>query len=227
MKKTILAAAIVILSIVAISCGDVSTSPSDINMMRIQHTVITAETSDPQEIEIPKDTVKRDRVGRKKDTIENPRDTDRKVPPTIFGDLLIKLNLSPEQRVIVEKLLAEHKSCTENCTKILRTAESEVMEKARRQEKEIKDALKAGRITKEQAKQRLDALKSKTDAELKNLPVRKSVQECMQSCDASFINSLERILSQNQKIILKKWIYSKSKRGTTERKDTVVVKPRG
>jgi Spy/CpxP family protein refolding chaperone len=89
---------------------------------------------------------------------------------------------------------------------------------ARLEEQKIKDAVKAGTITKEVARRELAQLKKSTQERLKALP-REKVRECLQGCDTQFLNSLKEILTPEQKIILEKWIASRQKRGTTDDKN--------
>ena len=211
------------------ACSDVVNAPIEPQEVRSTYTPTFSDIQ-PIEVDGPKrDTVKKDTTERKKDTTDRGRkDTVKRVPPTIFGDLLVKLNLSPVQKPVVEKLLAEYRSCVENCTKAMRDAEAKIFAAARAQEKEIKKAVEAGTITKAQARERLNALKKSVNEQLKNLPIRANVQECIKTCDAAFLAQLERILTPEQKLILKSWLEARTKRGTSGGgKDTVVVNPRG
>ena len=151
--------------------------------------------------------------------IERPNpDNGKKVAPSPFVDLLRLLNLTPEQRPLVERLLIQHRECTQSCIETLKTAEREILMNARVEENKIKDAVKAGTITKEVARRELAQLKKSTQERLKALP-REKVRECLKGCDTQFLNSLKEILTSEQKIILEKWIASRQKRGTTEDKN--------
>ena len=228
MKNVILSIAFLLGILMVPSCSDITTKPEEPNAMYFQ---VNSDGSyaEPDAVgERPnRDSVKKDTTDRKRDTTTGRKDTVKKAPPTIFGDLLNKLNLGPDQKAIVERLLAQHKACVEECVKPLKAAEAEILAKARKQEAEIKKAVEAGTITKAQARVKLAALKANVNKALKSLPVRRSVQECIKACDATFINGLERILSADQKIILKSWLDSRAKRGTSGKKDTTDVKPRG
>jgi Spy/CpxP family protein refolding chaperone len=150
---------------------------------------------------------------------ERPKpDNGKKVTPSPFADLLRLLNLTPEQKPLVERLLVQHKQCTQSCIETLKTAEREILMNARIEEKKIKDAVKAGTITKEVARRELAQLKKSTQERLKALP-REKVRECLQGCDTQFLNSLKEILTPEQKIIVEKWIASRQKRGTTDDKN--------
>jgi len=151
--------------------------------------------------------------------IERPKpDNGKKVETSPFVDLLRLLNLTPEQRPLLERLLTQHKQCTQSCIETLKTAEREILMNARIEEKKIKDGVKAGTITKEVARRELAQLKQSTQEKLKLLPKDK-VRECLQGCDTQFLNSLKEILTPEQKIILEKWIASRQKRGTTDDKN--------
>lgn len=209
MKTTILYVALLFGTLLP-SCSDMTTMPEEPKAIYVQQNS-DATYSLPEAI---KERPNRDTT--KKDTV-------RKAPPTIFGDLLAKLNLTPDQKVIVERLLIQHRACIDECVKPLKAAEKEILERARLQEQEIKKAVETGKITRAQAREKLFALKEKTKKALKELPVRAKVQECIKSCDAAFIDSLAKILSPDQKITLISWLDARSKRGS-DKKDTVVVK---
>jgi len=233
MKTTILTIVLALTILIVPSCSDITTSPDQQMLTEYVQTNPDATNNEvspigerPNKDTVKKDTSdkKRDTVGRKKDTTEKKRDTTKKEVPSIFNDLLIRLKLTPAQRVLVEKLLAEHRACVENCVLPLREAEKEIQTRSRIAEEQIKKALANGEITRTQAREKLNALKQRVNFELKNIPIRKSTQECIKSCDSSFISQLEKILSPEQKKTLKLWLEQKSKRGQSDKKDTVVVK---
>ena len=158
--------------------------------------------------------------------IERPKpDNGKKVAPSPFIDLIRLLNLTPEQKPLVERLLIQHRECTQSCIQTLKTIEREILMNARIEEKRIKDAVKAGTITKEVARRELAQLKQSTQEKLKALPKDK-VRECLKECDTRFLNSLKEILTPEQKIKLERWIASREKRGT-DKKDTTNTKGRG
>lgn len=202
--KTILLAYITILSIGLIGCSNMGTEPTD--------------QTQPYSTYNPYDgTTQGGEVGErgKKDSVR--KDTTNKPRPTIFGDLLQKLNLTSEQKPVVERLLSEHKACVDACVKGLKDAERQIIMNARLEEAKIKELLKKGEITGDQARRELRQLREKTNAQLKELPKAK-VRECVKSCDETFIAKLKEILTPEQKTILEKWLVSRNKRGTTDDK---------
>lgn len=202
--KTILLAYITILSIGLIGCSDISTEPIQENS---SYSMVNSNDESTQGGEVG-ERGKKDSV--RKDTTNKPR-------PTIFGDLLQKLNLTSEQKPVVERLLSEHKACVDACVKGLKDAERQIIMNARLEEAKIKELLKKGEITGDQARRELRQLREKTNAQLKELPKGK-VRECVKSCDDQFIVKIKEILTPEQKTILEKWLVSRNKRGTTDDK---------
>ncbi len=199
--KTMLLSIITVIGLVSVAgCSNTETGPTEPNAI---YTTMVAN---------PDGTVS-------EQVIERPKpDNGKKVESSPFVDLLRLLNLTPEQRPFVERLLRQHKQCTQSCIETLKTAEREILMNARIEEKKIKDGVKAGTITKEVARRELAQLKQSTQEKLKALPKDK-VRECLQGCDTQFLNSLKEILTPEQKIILEKWIASRQKRGTTDDKN--------
>jgi Spy/CpxP family protein refolding chaperone len=198
--KTTLLSLIAVFSLAIVGCSNTETGPTEPEAMYTTMGFNSDGSISEQPIERP-----------------NP-DKGKKVAPTPFVDLLRLLNLTPEQRPLVERLLIQHRECTQSCIETLKTAEREILMNARLEEKKIKDAVKAGTITKEVARRELAQLKKSTQERLKALP-REKVRECLQGCDTQFLNSLKEILTPEQKIIVEKWIASRQKRGTTEDKN--------
>ena len=198
--KTTLLSLIAVFYLAIIGCSNTETGPTEPEAMYTTMVVESDGSISEQPIERP-----------------NP-DKGKKVAPSPFVDLLRLLNLTPEQRPLVERLLIQHRECTQSCIETLKTAEREILMNARVEEQKIKDAVKAGTITKEVARRELAQLKKSTQERLKALP-REKVRECLQGCDTQFLNSLKEILTPEQKIILEKWIASRQKRGTTDDKN--------
>ena len=200
--KTTLLSIIAVLSLGLIGCSDMSTEPVQ---GELDYSIVT-----------PYDGITNDgEVREKRDSVR--KDTENKSRPTIFGDLLVKLKLTPEQKPVVERLLAQHKSCVEACAQGLKDAEREILMNARVQEESIKTKVKSGELTKEQGRLQLRQLREEIKLKLKSLPKEK-VRECVKSCDDQFIAKLKEILTPEQKITLERWINSRNKRGSTEDK---------
>jgi len=201
MKTTLLSLITVLLALASVGCSNMGTEPTDEAPLYSTYNPYDESTQSGQVEERKPD---------RKDTANKPR-------PTIFGDLLVKLNLTSEQKPIVERLLAQHRACVEACVQGLKNAEREILMNARLQEEAIKTKVKNGELTKEQGRLQLRQLREETQIKLKALP-KERVRECVKSCDTTFIQQLKEILTTEQKIILEKWVASREKRGTTDDK---------
>ena len=202
--KTTLLSIIAVLSLGLVGCSNIGTEPTDSSPLYATYNPNEESTQGGQVEE-----------RGKKDSVR--KDTTKKSRPTIFGDLLVKLKLTSEQKPVVERLLAQHKACVEACVQGLKNAEREILMNARLQEESIKTKVKSGELTKEQGRLQLRRLREETQIKLKSLPKEK-VRECVKSCDTTFIQQLKEILTPEQKIILEKWVSSREKRGTTDDK---------
>lgn len=202
--KTTLLSIIAVLSLGLVGCSNMGTEPTEETAVFSAYNPYDESTQGGEVGE----RGKKDSV--RKDTVNKPR-------PTIFGDLLVKLNLTSEQKPVVERLLAQHRACVEACVQGLKNAEREILMNARLQEEAIKTKVKNGELTKEQGRLQLRQLREETQIKLKALP-KERVRECVKSCDTTFIQQLREILTPEQKLILEKWIASREKRGTTDDK---------
>ena len=189
--KTAVFSIITIVSLVLVGCSDIGTEPTEQNTRFVTYNPYV-------------DSVHGEEVGErgKKDSVR--KDTTNKPRPTIFGDLLARLNLTAEQKPVVDRLLSEYTTCIDACVKGLKDAEREIMINARLQEKTIKEKVKKGEITREQARRELRQLREQVNMQLKELPKDK-VRECVKSCDTTFLLKLKEILSSEQREILQRW----------------------
>jgi hypothetical protein len=151
--------------------------------------------------------------------VEPPSDKNEKSRKpqvgSIFQDLLIKLKLTNEQKPLVETLLKKHKECAENCVRLLKDAEREILMNAKIKRDQLKKDFDSGKITREEYRKLTAEIRSTVSTELKTLPEKMKIRECLQTCDSVFINALENILSPDQKIVLRSWLETRSKRGTS------------
>ena len=209
--KTTLLSIIAVFSLGLIGCSNVGTEPTESAPLYAVQNPYDGETQSEE-------------VGDKK---PEKRDTVRKQPQeTIFSDLLQRLNLTPEQKPIVERFVSEYRSCVESCVQGLKVAERQILMNSRIQQDAIIAKVKSGELTKEQGRLQLRQLREETQTKLKALPKDK-VRECVKSCEEQFIAKLKEILTPEQKITLERWVVIRTQRGTGPTKDTTNTKGRG
>lgn len=126
-----------------------------------------------------------------------------------FADLLRHLNLSDDQKGAVEGLLASHRECVASALESLRAAEKEIISAARAAAEEIKQQVKDGTLTRDEARAKLRAISERTRQALKALPGREEARKAMKSCDDTFLRGLSEILTPEQTAILKRWLDSR------------------
>ncbi|MBC8124681.1 MAG: hypothetical protein H7X70_03005 [Candidatus Kapabacteria bacterium] len=132
-----------------------------------------------------------------------------------FSDLLRHLNLTAEQKVTVDRLLASHSDCVKAALENLRAAEKAIVQAARAAAEAVKQQVKDGTLTREEAREQLRAISKRTHEALRNLPGREEARAAIKACDESFIRGLSEILTEDQLAILKRWLASRNHGGTT------------
>jgi hypothetical protein len=197
MKKIFLKLSLLSILFIPIGCGDTNiTDPNDYSVKISENdSAVTAAAEPP---------TKNDRTSPSK-----------KGNAGIFQDLLVKLDLTIEQKSLVDTLLIRHKECTANCIKILKDAERTILINTKVQNAQLKKDLDSGKITREEFRKLSNEIRKATHLELKSLPEKTKVRECLVACDSEFILRLERILNDTQKDKLKAWLELKAKRGTS------------
>jgi hypothetical protein len=117
-----------------------------------------------------------------------------------------RLNLSAEQRGTVGRLLNAHNDCVKSALEALRAAEKAILEAAKAREREIKQQVRDGAITREEARTQLRALNQRTREALKSLPGREEARAAVKACDDAFIAALRGLLDEKQAGILDSWL---------------------
>ncbi len=138
--------------------------------------------------------------------------SDKKAPMSPFDRLLAALNLTPDQKAVVERLQSAHKDCANAALEALKTAERAILERAKAKSEEIKGAAKAGTITREEARTQLRDLNKATREAIKSLPEREAARTALKACDDAFLARLGSILDEKQKVILDNFIKSRDAR---------------
>lgn len=201
MKSFFMYNVVIALSLFSIACSNIADPVGDTTQIPLIVQSIPTETNIHMD-----NTENTDADNLKK------REPQRSTIP-VFRDLLLKLKLTDEQKPIVDKFLTGYTSCINQCRSALKAAEREILTNARITEEQIKKDLDAGVISKSESREKRAALRKAVNEQLKNIPIRNNVKECMQSCDAAFIKNLEPILNPDQLQILKQWIELKRKHG--------------
>lgn len=144
---------------------------------------------------------------------ENPRDfrdkNDDRRPRFLHGPfdrLLRALKLTEEQKGQVGEFLAAHKECVGAAMQVLRDHVSTIMEEANQARADVIEKLRAGEITREEARAAIREINQRAREALKNSDVIARVREMLKACDEEFIEKLKGILTPEQLEILQRWL---------------------
>lgn len=138
--------------------------------------------------------------------------SDKRAPMGPFDRLLASLNLTPEQKAMVERMQNAHKDCVKAALDALKAAERAILERAKAKAEEIKASVKAGTTTKEEARTQLRDLNKATREAIKSLPEREAARAAVKACDDAFITGLGSILDEKQKAILDQFVKARDSR---------------
>ena len=130
-----------------------------------------------------------------------------------FDRLLAALNLTDEQKAQVAALQEAHKACATAALEALRAAERALLAKAKAEVEAVKAEVAAGTKTKEEARAAIREINKATREALKNLPERAAAREAMKACDDAFLTGIRSILTEDQIVILEKFLADRAARG--------------
>lgn len=159
--------------------------------------------------------------------VERPGSDMRRTP---FGPLLQALKLTPEQQETVKGLLAAHEDCMKAAMGELRKSEREILAPFNAQRDEIRQKVKAGEMSREEARAALAEInKAAREALRGNADARKAAAEAAKKCRDEFIAALRGILSAEQLPVLERWLASQGGPGGPRDggRDTTNVGPGG
>lgn len=128
-------------------------------------------------------------------------------PPNPFMPLLRALQLNADQRDAVGPMLAAFHDCAHAAMKKGRETHQALIESLMEKRKEIRAALEAGEITREEAIKAIRELNAR--ARNASNDIRGKVREAIIECEKAFYASLADILDDKQLEVLKRWLNSR------------------
>jgi len=202
--KTLAMVAFAAVSLVLVACSEMGSNPAD--PMAMVNNVQTTFDLNGQPLDFSDATLETPMAVK-----ERPG-SDKRAPMSPFDRLLAALNLTPEQKAMVERMQAAHKDCATAALEGLKTAERSILDAAKAKAEEIKASAKAGTISKEEARAQLRDLNKATREAIKNLPEREAARTALKACDDAFIARLGSILDEKQKAMLDQFIKARDAR---------------
>ncbi len=220
--RTLAMVAFSVMALGLVACSELGSNPAD--PMAMINNVQTTFDLNGQPLDFSDATLEMPMAVK-----ERP-DSDKKGPKSPFDRLLAALNLTPDQKAMVERLQAAHKDCATAALEALKAAERAILERAKAKSEEIKGAAKAGTITRDEARTQLRDLNKATREAIKSLPEREAARTALKACDDAFLARLGSILDEKQKAILDTFIKARDARnggGPRGGGDTTGGGPRG
>lgn len=204
--KTLAMVAFAAMSLGLVACSEMGSNPAD--PMAMVNNVQTTFDLNGQPLDFSDATLETPMAVK-----ERPG-SDKRAPMSPFDRLLASLNLTPEQKAMVERMQAAHKDCATAALEALKTAERGILDAAKAKAEEIKAAAKAGTLSKEEARAQLRDLNKATREAIKNLPEREAARTALKACDDAFLARLGSILDEKQKAILDQFIKARDSRNS-------------
>lgn len=202
--KTLAMAAFAAMSLGLVACSEMGSNPAD--PMAMVNNVQTTFDLNGQPLDFSDATLETPMAVK-----ERPG-SEKRAPLSPFDRLLAALNLTPEQKAMVERMQAAHKDCATAALEGLKTAERAILDAAKTKAEEIKAAAKAGTLSKEEARAQLRDLNKTTREAIKNLPEREAARTALKACDDAFITRLGSILDEKQKAMLDQFVKARDAR---------------
>jgi len=131
----------------------------------------------------------------------NPRD---RFDP--LGAVLFRLKLSVTQATTLKTYMKDHMDCIKAAEMALRDSEKPIMDNARTQQKAIMDQVKAGTMTRADAKIALKTLNDATRKALNENPARQAACIAMEACKKALNDQILAMLTDAQKAIFQAWL---------------------
>lgn len=129
--------------------------------------------------------------------------------PLRFEGHFKQLNLSDEQRTSIKALLVSHKECIMSAREAFLSANEEALAEAKAARKAIVAEVKAGTMTKEEAKTAMKAVNQGLRDLIAENGTKEQTKIALKACFDSFDTNIEAILTAEQ---LAKWQDLKTKR---------------
>ncbi|MEA3496730.1 MAG: hypothetical protein U9R42_11920 [Bacteroidota bacterium] len=124
--------------------------------------------------------------------------------------LFQRLDLNKKQKFYLHKALHSYYRCKRVQMILLRKETLKIIKRSNYSRDKLIKSYKDGNITKNQLYVALQKLQTATKLAIKNNPVRKQIIMNIKDCHKNFMIKLQKILTDKQWAILKKWYQSKS-----------------
>lgn len=127
--------------------------------------------------------------------------------------ILSQLNLTEEQRISISRYMLANRDCEMAILRALRESEMEIINSANAERREIMAQFQAGEITREEARELINALNRETRQALFNNPVRARAMEAIKNCRETLFDNIRSILTEEQLVRFNRLLGATGTRG--------------
>ncbi len=141
--------------------------------------------------------------------LRDPKDgneRDLKRPRTPFDLIFRQMQLDSAQRVAMKAYFDAHRDCVQGWLQMLRESQMEIISAAREEVKAIRDAYKAGEMTKEEAVAAIKEINAATREALRNNPTNELVRAGLLDCNDELIANIKSELTEKQLVMFEAWL---------------------
>lgn len=140
---------------------------------------------------------------------EPKKDDNPKRPKTPFDQIFRKLGLDSTQMAAMKAHFDAHRDCVRGWLEMLRESQMEILQAAREDVKAIRDAYKAGEMTKEEAVAAIREINAATREALKNNPMNELVRAGLLDCNEELMANIKSELTADQLVMFEEWLASR------------------
>lgn len=126
--------------------------------------------------------------------------------PLDFGRIFGQLNLTVEQRAQIDILKHQQHDCEKTAMDVLKASERTIQESFKAQRQTIEAGVKAGTITKAEARAQMHALEVAQKEAMVNNPARATAQAAVTACRETFLAGVRAALTAEQLVTFEAWL---------------------
>jgi len=141
-----------------------------------------------------------------RDPKDGGNERDLKRPRTPFDLIFRQMQLDSAQRVAMKAHFDAHRDCVMGWLQMLRDSQMEIITAAREEVKAIRDAYKAGEMSKEEAVAAIKEINAATREALRNNPINELVQAGLIDCNDELIANIKSELTAEQLVMFEAWL---------------------
>lgn len=122
-----------------------------------------------------------------------------------FG-VLKDLALTDEQKTQAREAMAGHRDCIQAHLQAFRDANQAIIDAANEQRRAIRESVRAGELTREEARAQIGAINASTREAILNNPDSQGPIQALCDCKTALFDSIRAILDETQQVAWDEWV---------------------